>query len=76
MDAFCQIWSHICIITYVCDNDDSLDFEALVLLSLTCRENPIEYGLLRISTACSGPLFSLILYVDWLNFIVVPTYIY
>ena len=52
---------------------DSLELEALMLLSLTCKENPIEYGLLRISTACSDPLFSLTLYADWLNFMVVPT---
>ena len=43
---------------------------AVSLMVSTCRVNSIKEMLLRINTGCTDPLFSSILYVDWLNFIV------
>ena len=44
------------------------------LLLSTCTVNSIKEMSLRINTGCTDPLFSLILYADWLNFIVITKY--
>ena len=44
------------------------------LLLSTCTVNSIKEMSLRISTGCTDPLFSLMLYADWLNFSVITKY--
>ena len=40
----------------------------------TCTVNSINEMLLRISTGCTDPLFSLVLYTDWLKFTLITKY--
>ena len=48
---------------------------AVMLLVITCREISVAAELLRTSTGCTNPSFSLIIYVDWLKLTATATWV-